>query len=101
MGSLTKKAAIVGVSESDCGVVPDKTPLELIAQATRRALDDAGLEKDDVDALYNSGLSGSPTIQLGEYLQIEPKITDSTQTGGASFEMPHHLWQHVKVRPRS
>lgn len=87
MGSLTRKAAIVGVAESDCGVVPDKTPLELIAQATKRALDDAGLVKDDIDALYNAGLSGSPTLQLGEYLQIQPRITDSTQTGGSSFEM--------------
>jgi len=92
MGSLTRKAAIVGVAESDCGVVPDKTPLELIAQATRRALDDAGLVKDDIDALYNAGLSGSPTMLLGDYLQIQPRITDSTQTGGCAFEV--HL-QHA------
>lgn len=87
MGSLTRKAAIVGVAESDCGVVPDKTPLELIAQATKRALDDAGLVKADIDGLFNAGLPGMSTIQIGEYLQIQPRFTDSTQTGGASFEM--------------
>ena len=70
MGSLTRKAAIVGVAESDCGEVPDKTPLELIAQATKRALDDAGLVKDDIDALFNAGLPGSATMLLGEYLKI-------------------------------
>jgi len=87
MGSLTKKAAIVGVAESDLGIVPDKTPLELIAQATKRALDDAGLVKDDIDALFNAGLPSHPSMLLGEYLQIQPTFTDSTQTGGASFEM--------------
>ncbi len=91
MGSLTKKAAIVGAALSDCGVVPDKTALELIAQATKGALDDAGLVKDDIDALFNTGLPGG-TLQLGEYLQIEPSISDSTSVGGASFEF--HL-QHA------
>lgn len=86
MGSLTRKAAIVGVSESDCGIVPDKTPMELIAQATKRALDDAGLVKADIDALF----CASSTLQLGEYLQIQPKFTDSTNCGGASFEMHAH-----------
>ena len=91
MGSLSRKAAIVGVAESDCGVVPDKTPLELIAQATKWALDDAGLVKEDIDALITAfEPTNKSTIQVGEYLQIEPKFTDSTYTGGASFEMHVH-----------
>ncbi len=91
MGSLTKKAAIVGTGLSDCGVVPDKTALELVAQATEKALDDAGLVEGDIDALFNTGLPGG-TLELGEYLQIEPSISDSTSVGGASFEF--HL-QHA------
>jgi len=87
MGSLTRKAAIVGVAEAECGMVPDKMPLELMAQATKTALDDAGLVKEDIDALFNTGLNLSPTLELGEYLQIQPKFTDSTQAGGSSFEM--------------
>lgn len=87
MESLKEKAAIVGVAESDCGIIPEKTPLELIAQATKRALNDAGLVKEDIDALFTAGLSVLPTIQLGEYLQIQPKFADSTHTGGSSFEM--------------
>lgn len=91
MGGLSRKAAIVGIAESDCGVVPDKTPLELIAQATKRALDDAGLVKEDIDALFTAfEPTNKSTIQVGEYLQIEPKFTDSTYTGGASFEMHVH-----------
>lgn len=91
MGSLTRKAAIVGTGLSDCGVVPDKTALGLVAQATKAALDDAGLVKEDIDALFNTGLPGG-TLQLGEYLKIEPSISDSTSVGGASFEF--HL-QHA------
>jgi len=87
MGSLTREAAIVGIAESDCGIVPDKTPLELIAQATKRALDDAGLAKEDIDALFCAGLPSHSTMLLGEYLQIVPKVTDSTMCGGASFIM--------------
>jgi acetyl-CoA acetyltransferase len=86
MGSLTKKAAIVGVALADCGEVPGRRPIEFIAQATKRALDDAGLVKDDIDALFNAGLPGG-TLQLGEYLQIQsPKFTDTTVIGGSSFE---------------
>ena len=54
MGSLTGKAAIVGIAESDCGVVPDKSAIELMAQAAKRALDDAGLNKQDIDALFSA-----------------------------------------------
>lgn len=88
MGSLTKKAAIVGVALSDCGRVPDKTPFELIAQAIKRALDDAGLEKRDIDAIFNEYI---PTVAgamyLGDYLQMQPTFIDTTDCGGSSFEM--------------
>lgn len=87
MGTLTRKAAIVGVAESDCGIVPDKTAMELMAQATQRALDDAGLQKNDIDGLFCTFMVGMPTARLAEYLQIQPIYSDSTSAGGASFEM--------------
>ncbi|MBA4115180.1 MAG: thiolase, partial [Rubrobacter sp.] len=44
--SLRGRAAIVGVAESDLGEVGSGfTPLDLVGQATLRALDDAGLKK--------------------------------------------------------
>jgi len=95
MGSLTKKAAIVGVAESDIGVVPDlsdtenKTPYELVAQATKRALDDAGLDWKEIDGvcagrLSGGGLPAERCMALGEYLQLQPKFIDTTDCGGAS-----------------
>lgn len=81
------KAAIVGVAESDLGRTPDKTVLQLQAQAARTALDDAGLSFQDVEALFCAGnWAWSPNLMLAEYLGIQPKYTDTTNIGGSSFE---------------
>ncbi len=83
MESLSGKTAIVGVAESDqIGRVPDKPAIMLHAEAARSALAEAGLTKDDVDGLFTAGIS---TLELGEYLGIEPKVTDTTAVGGSSF----------------
>ncbi len=81
------RAAIVGVAESDLGEVgPGLTPLDLIGQATYRALDDAGLEKEDVDGLFSaSAYYHMPTLSMGEYLGIRPRYSDATSMGGSSF----------------
>jgi acetyl-CoA acetyltransferase len=81
--SISGKTAIVGVAESDeIGKVPDKPAIMLHAEAARSALAEAGLTKDDVDGLFTAGIS---TTELGEYLGIEPKVTDTTAVGGSSF----------------
>jgi len=80
-------AAIVGVAESDLGITPGKTVLQLQAQAAKAALGEAGLDKRDVDALFTAGnWAWSPNILLAEYLGIQPKYTDGTNIGGSSFE---------------
>jgi acetyl-CoA acetyltransferase len=81
--SISGKTAIVGVAESDeIGKVPDKPAIMLHAEAARSALAEAGLTKDDVDGLFSAGIS---TTELGEYMGIEPKVTDTTAVGGSSF----------------
>jgi acetyl-CoA acetyltransferase len=83
MKDLSGTAAIVGVDESDrIGVVPDKSTMQLHAEAARNALRDAGLDVKDVDGLFTAGVS---TLEVGEYLGIEPRYTDSTSVGGSSF----------------
>jgi acetyl-CoA acetyltransferase len=85
--SARGKAAIVGAAESDLGEVgPGFTPLDLIGQATERALDDAGLEKKDVDGLFSaSAYYSMATVSAGEYLGIRPRYSDATNMGGSSF----------------
>jgi acetyl-CoA acetyltransferase len=81
------KAVIVGAAESDLGEVgPGFTPLDLIGQATERALADAGLEKRDVDGLFSASVYyQTPTLSAGEYLGIRPRYSDATMMGGSSF----------------
>ncbi len=81
--NLSGASEIVGVAESDeIGKVPHKSPLAHHAEAALNALEDAGLSRDDVDGLLTAGWS---TLDVGEYLGIEPRFTDSTSVGGSSF----------------
>jgi acetyl-CoA acetyltransferase len=79
--------AIAGVALSDVGRVDDKGPYELIAQASRRALADAGLTPGDVDGLASTGQGTLPPVDVGEYLGLRPRWIDSTAVGGASWEV--------------
>ncbi|MEA2130271.1 MAG: hypothetical protein QOJ85_3162 [Solirubrobacteraceae bacterium] len=84
---LRGAVSVVGVAESRLGEVgPGVTPLQLIAEATADALDDAGLGKNDVDGLFTaSAYYGLPAVNVGEELGIRPRYSDSTNLGGASF----------------
>lgn len=88
--SLSGSVAVVGVGESDIGKVPGKTVLQLMAQATAEALDDAGLRKDDIDAVFTAfspiGMVDLPSVSVAEYLGLRPpRYTDSTAIGGSAF----------------
>src|SRR5262245_16908829 len=78
------RVAIVGAAEADeHGKLPHKSAFQLHAEAARNALADAGLGKDDVDAVFSAGVwMGSETA---EYLGIRPRYIDGTQIGGCSF----------------
>lgn len=85
--SLYRKAAIVGVAEADeIGIVPNKSSLQLQAEAARNALADAGVEKSEVDAIFTAGTGVMDSVLTAEYLGITPRYSDSTQVGGSSFE---------------
>ena len=78
--------AIAGAAESDIGEVgPGWTPVDLMVQASLRALEDCGLGIDDVDGLFASTTQlPMATLNLGEQLGVRPRYTDSTQIGGSS-----------------
>src|SRR4051794_33011128 len=83
-----RMSAIVGVAESDLGVVaPGMTPADLMAQASLRALEDCGLTTADVDGLFGAASQmPMPALNLGAYLGIEARHLDTTNIGGSSFE---------------
>ena len=84
---LRGRTAIVGVAESDLGAVgPNLSSLDLIGQATVRALDDAGLKKSDIDGIFShSAFYQLPPVAAAEYLGIRPRYMDSTAMGGSTF----------------
>jgi acetyl-CoA acetyltransferase len=87
MNHLRGKIAIVGAAESDLGeVAPGLTPVDLMAQATHRALEDAGLLLSDIDGVFTATTQlPFPALSLCEYLGISPRYIDGTNIGGSSF----------------
>lgn len=79
--------AIAGAALSDVGRVDDKSPYQLIAQASQRALAQAGLTFADVDGLASTGQGTLPPVDVGEYLGLRPRWIDSTAVGGATWEV--------------
>jgi len=80
------RVAIVGAGLSDCGRVPDKTAMGLMAQASRQAIADAGLTKDDIHGFGGHGTL-LPPIEVSEYLGLRPTWVDATNVGGSSWEV--------------
>ena len=85
--ALSGQIALAGVYEHPTRWAPDKTEAQIIAESARGALEDAGLELSDVDALFSAGMGGGPmsVISMAEYLNLKPRYVDGTNIGGSSF----------------
>ena len=78
--------AIVGVGLAGCGEAPGWTENEIMVQAAKSALADAGLTTRDVDGLVCASSNSIMTsLALAEHLGVHPKFTESTCVGGSSF----------------
>ena len=86
-GLLRGSVAVVAAAESALGqVAAGTTPVDLMAQATRRALDECGLKLSDIDGVFtNCAQLRMPTLSLCEYLGLQPRYQDGTGIGGSSF----------------
>jgi acetyl-CoA acetyltransferase len=82
--TLRGAAAVVGVADdvSPTGEL-ERTGRELEVAMVLAALDDAGLALGDVDGVCHA----ESAMGLAEYLGIAPTFTDSTMTGGSSYEV--------------
>jgi acetyl-CoA acetyltransferase len=82
--TLRGASAVVGIADdvSPTGEL-DRTGRALEVAMILEALDDAGLSLSDVDGVCHAESS----MGLAEYLGIHPRFTDSTMTGGSSFEV--------------
>jgi acetyl-CoA acetyltransferase len=77
------QVAIVGASETDdVGVLPDRSMIQLHAEAALNALADAGLTAADVDGVATAG---PLPLEVSHHLGITPRWLDGTVVGGCSF----------------
>ncbi|GGR61722.1 MULTISPECIES: thiolase C-terminal domain-containing protein [Streptomyces] len=87
MSHGSRRVAVVGAALADCGRLGDATPYSLHAQAARRALADAGLDRARVDGFASAGLGTLAPVEVAEYLGLRPTWVDSTSVGGATWEV--------------
>lgn len=78
--------AITGVGTAGCGEAPGRTEIELLAEAARLAVADAGLQMKDIDGLCTANLNVAMwPLNVVEQLGIRPSFVEGTNIGGSAF----------------
>ncbi|MDB5694461.1 MAG: acetyl-CoA acetyltransferase [Sphingomonas bacterium] len=84
--TVRNKAYIAGAWEHPTRLAPDKTTPQLHAECAAGALADAGLSVTDVDGYFCAGdAPGFGGLSMIDYLGLNVRHTDSTETGGSSY----------------
>jgi acetyl-CoA C-acetyltransferase len=88
VAAQSRDAAIVGIYEYPSrDVEGEVSPLQIKAESAARALEDAGLNWSDVDAIYDAGDGGGMAgLTISEYFGLHPRTIDTTNVGGSSYE---------------
>jgi acetyl-CoA acetyltransferase len=95
MTTLRGKVAIVGAADTEVGKVPHLSATQLCVDAALRALDDAGIAKDQIDGLITCNSMAEPYMYhaeaIAEYMQIFPGYCINVGSGGGTtFSVLHH-----------
>ncbi len=84
--TIKGKAYLVGAYEHPTRKAADKTIPQLHAEVAKGALEDAGLTAADVDGYFCAGdAPGMGPISMVDYLGLNVRHIDSTDTGGSSY----------------
>lgn len=96
-----KRAFISGVGNTPFGRLAGKNALDLMAQAAQAALDDAAMERTEVDGVVSGYATTMPHLMLStlfcERFALSPAYAHSIQLGGATGgAMIMLAWQLVR-----
>ncbi len=84
--SIKGKAYIAGIFEHPTRKAEEVSLPQLHAEVARGALLDAGLSINDVDGYFCAGdVPGLGALSMAEYLGLQPRHIDNTETGGSSY----------------
>lgn len=93
--TIRGKTAIIGSGMSPVGAVPGKSPLWLAADAARKALADAGIDKSEIDGVLSSTSFAAPfhrfSVAFSEYFGIRPTFSNTLQVSGATAGTLFHI----------
>src|SRR5215470_10967860 len=89
MTNLSGKYAIVGVGTSRFGKVQGVSAMGFTIEASKRAIEDAGIERDDIDGVLVvmpavMGEQHGWAARVASYLGIEPTFSATMDMGGAT-----------------
>ncbi len=83
-----KKVVIAGVGETEQGKIPDKSSFHFLSEASKLAIEDAGIQKDDVDGLVTAFSLVEHTFMhcttFADYFGMNPRFFSSVAVGGAT-----------------
>jgi acetyl-CoA acetyltransferase len=84
--------AIAGVGATPQGKLPGRSSVSLAVEAFRNALDDSGLQKDEIDGVLTFPGTTAPEgglnfLHVAETLGINPRYAGSITAGGATAGM--------------
>ena len=89
--SLSGKAVIAGIGSTKFGALPGRTTVSMNVEAIRRALKDAGIEKDAVDALFVKCPTSKFELMYGqkvaEATAMQPRMGGVWDSGGSTNVM--------------
>ena len=88
MSNLSGKYVIAGIGATKFGGLPGRSTISLNVEAIRKALADAGVEKEAVDGLWVKAPTSKFELMYGqkiaEAVGLQPKINGVWDQGGAS-----------------
>lgn len=82
------KIVIAGVGETEQGKIPNKSSFHFLSEASKIAIEDAGIQKSDVDGLVTAFSLVEHTFMhcttFADYFGMRPKFFSSVAVGGAT-----------------